>query len=99
MKKNQSIIFVLFFCCQLFNINLLRAELVSDSVYQLNGSLKNQNNQALKLSDLEGKIQVVSLIYTHCLHTCPTIVSTMQFIEKSFTKAQLESFCFSFINT
>ncbi|EWH08332.1 electron transport protein SCO1/SenC [Catenovulum agarivorans DS-2] len=53
------------------------AQLPDSSVYHLESTWTDQNSQPLKWQNLQGKNQVVSLIYTHCLHTCPTIVSTM----------------------
>ena len=55
--------------------------LPQDSVYQLNSTWLDQDGNKRLLSSFSGKKQVLSLIYTHCLHTCPTIVSTMQAIE------------------
>jgi protein SCO1/2 len=52
-----------------------------DSIYQLNSTWLDQDGKKLQLSSFSGKKQILSLIYTHCLHTCPTIVSTMQAIE------------------
>lgn len=52
-----------------------------DSVYQINGTWLDQDGNERTLSSFSGKKQILSLIYTHCLHTCPTIVSTMQSIE------------------
>ncbi|MEM0514814.1 SCO family protein [Pseudoalteromonas sp. YIC-827] len=61
----------------------LTAELPGDSIYHLNSQWQTQDNQALNLAALQGKKQLVSLIYTHCLHTCPTIVMTMQQVQQS----------------
>lgn len=52
-----------------------------DSIYQLPSSWIDQDGNKRLLSSYSGKKQIISLIYTHCLHTCPTIVSTMQAIE------------------
>jgi protein SCO1/2 len=38
------------------------------------------------LSSFSGKKQIISLIYTHSLHTCPTIVSSMQAIENKLSE-------------
>lgn len=56
--------------------------LPDNSVYHLGGEWRNQDNTAMPLAALAGKQQVISLIYTHCLHTCPTIVAVMQQIER-----------------
>ena len=40
-----------------------------DSVYQLNSTWLDQDANKRTLSSFSGKKQVISLIYTHCLHT------------------------------
>ena len=39
----------------------------------------NQNNEIVALNTQKGKRQIVAMIYTHCLHTCPIIVSSLQY--------------------
>ena len=58
-----------------------------DSVYQLDNKWLDQDGKERLLSSFSGKKQIISLIYTHCLHTCPTIVSTMQAIEHKLSEA------------
>lgn len=57
-----------------------------DSIYQLKSTWLDQDGNKLLLSSFSGKKQLISLIYTHCLHTCPTIVSTMQAIEHKLSE-------------
>ncbi|MDN4502671.1 SCO family protein [Alteromonadaceae bacterium BrNp21-10] len=57
-----------------------------DSIYQLNSTWVDQDGNKRLLSSFSGKKQVMSLIYTHCMHTCPTIVSTMQAIEHKLSE-------------
>jgi protein SCO1/2 len=57
-----------------------------DSIYQLNSTWLDQDGNKRLLSSFSGKKQIISLIYTHCLHTCPTIVSTMQAIEHKLSE-------------
>ncbi|MGB5789924.1 MAG: SCO family protein [Pseudoalteromonas nigrifaciens] len=56
-----------------------------NSIYQLNNTWLDQDGHERLLSSFSGKKQIVSLIYTHCAHTCPTIVSTMQAIENKLS--------------
>lgn len=80
IKKNalSFLISTLFFL--LTSTNLL-ADMPSDSVYQLDNEWFNQEGDKIKLSSLQGKKQIVAMIYTHCLHTCPVIISSMQLLE------------------
>ncbi|AOE49257.1 SCO family protein [Kangiella sediminilitoris] len=58
-------------------------ELSEASIYHLDSEWITQDKATINIKDLKGKKQVVSLIYTHCMHTCPTIVATMQEIQKT----------------
>lgn len=62
-----------------------------DSIYQLTGTWLDQDGNKLTLSNFRGKKQMLSLIYTHCLHTCPTIVSTMQSIENKLSESEKQN--------
>ncbi|MBL4631038.1 MAG: SCO family protein [Paraglaciecola sp.] len=83
MKKfNRVILIKLIGLTLLLAVSTARsATLPQDSIYQLKSIWIDQDGNKRLLSSYSGKKQVLSLIYTHCLHTCPTIVSTMQAIE------------------
>ena len=65
-------------------------EIPKDSIYLLSSQWQDQNADNHPLNYLSGKRQIVSMIYTNCLHTCPTIVSTMQAIESQLSSSELE---------
>lgn len=69
-----------------------------DSVYQLNSIWLDQDGNERTLSSFSGKKQVLSLIYTHCLHTCPTIVSTMQSIEMKLSETEKQEVGFILVS-
>ncbi|MDC2887991.1 SCO family protein [Psychrosphaera sp. 1_MG-2023] len=69
-----------------------------DSIYQLKNNWLNQDGKTLTLGSFNGKKQLVSLIYTHCLHTCPTIVSTMQAIESNLTEDEKQNVGFILVS-
>ncbi len=52
-----------------------------ESIYQVEGEWKTQDNKFLKLVDLKGNIQVVAMVFTNCAYACPRIVADMQLIE------------------
>lgn len=54
----------------------------SESLYQLNGIWQTQNDQPFVLTQLQGKKQVVAMIFTHCGYACPRIVDDMISIQK-----------------
>ncbi|WP_018624226.1 SCO family protein [Kangiella aquimarina] len=64
-------------------------DLPDDSIYHLNSEWITQDDQTININSLAGKRQIISLIYTHCMHTCPTIVATMQNIEKQLPEEVL----------
>ena len=81
MIKSIQILFL----CALANLCMISTStaddhLPSDSVYQLQSDWRDQDGNTLKLADLAGKKQLLSMIYTQCEHTCPAIVSTMKMI-------------------
>lgn len=65
--------------------------LPEDSIYHLNSEWITQDEQTINIQSLSGKRQMISLIYTHCMHTCPTIVATMQNIEKKLPQEVLDN--------
>ena len=69
-----------------------------DSIYQLNSTWLDQDGNKRALSSFTGKKQVLSLIYTHCLHTCPTIVSTMQSIENKLSEDEKQNVGFILVS-
>lgn len=48
------------------------------SIYQLDSSWVEDNGRALHLRALEGKMQLLALIYTTCEGSCPVTVKSMQ---------------------
>ena len=45
-------------------------------------SLVDINGKQLNLTNLSGKVQVFSMIYTNCKTVCPIIIANMKAIEK-----------------
>jgi protein SCO1 len=55
----------------------------SNSVYQLTGTWTDQHEKQLTLSKLQGRPQIVAMIFTHCTSVCPRIVEEMKAIRDS----------------
>jgi protein SCO1/2 len=51
------------------------------SIYQLESVWTTATEQPLRLGHLQGKVQVLAMVYTTCESACPLIVSLMQLIE------------------
>lgn len=77
----------LLFSCQ--NKKEVSTELPSDSIFNLSSEWHNQNNEALKLKDLQGKTLVVVMIYTSCKTACPLLVSKMRTIETKISRKDI----------
>jgi protein SCO1 len=53
------------------------------SIYQLESVWTTATEQPLRLGQLQGKVQVLAMVYTTCESACPIIVSLMQLLEAS----------------
>ena len=51
------------------------------SIYQLESTWMTVTAQPLRLGHLQGKVQVLAMVYTTCESACPIIVSLMQRLE------------------
>ena len=51
------------------------------SIYQVESTWTTATEQSLRLGDLQGKVQVLAMVYTTCESACPIIVSLMQLVE------------------
>lgn len=51
------------------------------SIYQLESMWTTATEQPLRLGHLQGKVQVLAMVYTTCESACPIIVSLIQLIE------------------
>ena len=56
-------------------------EFSSDSIYQLNSTWKNALGKEINISDLGGKVQVITMGYSTCKFACPRLLADMQIIE------------------
>jgi protein SCO1 len=57
-------------------------ELPDRSVYQLEGEWYwDQHGETRALNSLAGRVQVASMVYTHCGYTCPQVLLDMKRIE------------------
>jgi len=52
------------------------------SIFQLGTEWKNQNGEAVKLSDLQGHPRLLVMLYTKCETACPLIIDDLKEIDK-----------------
>lgn len=55
------------------------------SLYQVESAWTNRHGETLRLSDLQGKNQVVAMLYTHCEFACPRILADMKRIQQELS--------------
>jgi protein SCO1/2 len=77
---------------------LALADLPGDSIYQLDSQWTDQNNRALNITEFAGRKVVMSMTYTSCQHTCPTIVSNMQALEKALDESHRDQVAFILVS-
>ena len=78
--------------------NDAKTKLPENSLYQIKSEWQNQDSERMQLKDLAGKKQIVSLIYTHCQHTCPIIVENMKMVDKSIPDNKKHEYAFVLIS-
>lgn len=49
-----------------------------DSIYNLDIRLEDQGGRSFRLAELRGKEYIVSMFYSSCPYTCPTLIETAQ---------------------
>ncbi len=67
-------------------------ESLDRSIYRLQGSWTQDNGERLRLEELRGEAQVLTLFYTTCTGSCPITVKALQMFakgEKSAGKARV----------
>lgn len=55
------------------------------SVYDLESGWRDGEGAQRTLSSLEGRVQVMAMVYTHCTHTCPQIVVELKQLEAALS--------------
>jgi protein SCO1 len=58
------------------------APLPRDSVYALQAPMVDQSGRAFSLADKRGRAQIVVMFYTSCSFICPTIIDTVQDLDR-----------------
>lgn len=62
--------------------------LPSDSVYQLDAPMRDQQGRSITLSARRGQVQLASMFYTSCAYICPLIIDSGLAIEKQLTPTE-----------
>lgn len=68
-------------CCKEETSSETVQNVTGESAYLIPGTFITENNLPLELKDLSGKVQVVSMIFSHCEYACPRLISDMKNIE------------------
>jgi protein SCO1/2 len=71
-----------------------KVEHSTESVYKFNGHWTNQDNKKVQLSDYSGKLQLTTMIFTHCDYACPNIIADLQNIQDGLSEKARENLGF-----
>ncbi|NQD37903.1 SCO family protein [Permianibacter sp. IMCC34836] len=72
--------------------------LPTDSLYHSETHWQDMNNQSVLLPTLQGKVQLVAFVYTHCVSMCPVIVADLQRVEAMLTDTERQQVHFTLIS-
>lgn len=61
------------------------AEIPSDSVYQFDTGLEDQDGTRLRFRDLRGKPRIAAMFYANCPYVCPLIIDTIRRTEQALS--------------
>ena len=75
-----------------------QAIISDESIFNLTEAWRTQNNDSIKLLDLQGKVLVVVMIYTSCQSACPRLVADMRDIESKMPKEKLSDLNFVLVS-
>lgn len=75
-----------------------QTEISEESIFNLTEDWHTQNNDSIKLVDLQGKVLVVVMIYTSCKVACPRLVADMRDIESKISKDNLSELNFVLVS-
>ena len=62
--------------------------LPTDSIYQLDAPMRDQQGRATTLAARRGQVQLASMFYTSCAYICPLIIDSGLAIEKQLSPAE-----------
>ena len=69
-----------------------------NSIYQVAGTWTNQDKKTITLNDLRGKVQVLAMVFTHCLAACPRITGDIKTIESQISPGKLDKVGFVLVS-
>lgn len=64
-------------------------EPTGESIYNVSSVWKNRYGHKIKLDSLQGKVQLVAMVYTHCEFACPRILADMKRIRDRLSEKEL----------
>ena len=60
------------------------------SLYHLTSTWTTQDGETIRLKDLQGKIQLMAMVYTTCQYACPRIVADLRSIQSQLEQKKIE---------
>ncbi len=66
-------------------------EVSGASLFNLESEWANQDGDSITLSQIGGKLKIISMVYTHCQFACPRIVADIKIIEEQLKEKGIEN--------
>jgi protein SCO1 len=78
--------------------SLAASGLADHSLFHLESEWLDQTGSRRTLRSLEGRVQLVSMVYTNCAHACPRILGDMKRIERELVADGVNDFGFVLVS-
>jgi len=73
-------------------------EATDASIYNVSSTWKDRHGRELMLNNLQGEVQVVAMLYTHCEFACPRILADMKRIRDGLSENELPNTNFTIVS-
>jgi protein SCO1/2 len=74
-------------CCSTHSATAAVEPFTDRSIYQVESTWTTDHGKSLPLSQLRGRVQIVTMFFTSCRYACPIIVHDMKKIEAGLAEA------------
>jgi protein SCO1 len=82
----------------LFVPSVYAKDFPDNSIFHLQGEWQNPEGKKVKLSELEGRVNAVAMVYTSCQYSCPLIIEEFNKIKSKISAQQLQKIRFVLIS-
>lgn len=80
------------------NMDMGSSEPSDESIYNVSSRWKTRHGNTIKLDSLQGNVQIIAMVYTHCEYACPRILADMKRIRDALSKETLARTRFTIVS-